>query len=374
MAETWLRAEREAGANPASLHRLGRRAQGVLEEARDRVAGLLGCASREIVFCATATEANNLAVLGLARGMARMHGTPPLLVSSAAEHPAVLAPLRLLQQEGFELRLVPLDRHGRADAGAASEALAAGPALLAWQWANNETGAVQGIPAVPDGCAFHCDAVQGFGKLAADARFLAADTLVLSGHKMRGPKGVAVLRVVERALLDPIMAGGGQQRSVRPGTEAPALAAAFAHALELALGEQVSFARDTAAAAAAMLAPLRARFAAARAGTDAALQENHPPPPAPRLPNTLSLSFRGFDGRLLLPACDAAGLAVSSGSACSSGAAQPSAVLRACGMDASLARATIRVSFGWGQNAADGEEAGRRLGLALGRIYQDGNL
>jgi cysteine desulfurase len=332
---------------------------------------LLRCAAREVVFCGTATEANNLAVLGAAAAMERLGGAKPQLIGSAAEHPAVLSPLRLLQQRGFPLRTLPLDANARVDTDALAAALDGRPALLALQWANNETGAVQALPAaLPDTTHFHCDSVQGWGKLPWDDRLDQAHSLVFSGHKFGAPKGIAALRLRSDAVLDAVLAGGGQQGGVRPGTESPALAAAFAHAMELAAAERAEAAARWSAAARAFLEPVRAFFAAGGLPADAALQENHTDE---GLPNTLSLSFAGLDGRLLLPACDAEGLAVSSGSACSSGSALPSPVLRACGLDASLARATIRVGFGGRQGVREGGDAGLRLVAVLGRLYQVAN-
>ncbi|MBC8329912.1 MAG: aminotransferase class V-fold PLP-dependent enzyme [Planctomycetes bacterium] len=368
-----MRAVREAPANPASLHRPGRHAQAVLEQARDRVAAVLRCNAREVLFCGSATEANNLAVLGAARALERLNGPKPRLISSLAEHPAVLSPLRLLQQEGFPLVCLGLDPCARLSAEELTEALDCGPALLALQWANNETGAVQPLPeSLPGAVHFHCDGAQGFGKLPWDPRLAQASTLVLSGHKFRAPKGIAVLQVRDDALLDPVLAGGGQQRGIRPGTESPELAAAFACAMELAARDQDSFSLQTREACRAMMGEVRGFFAAKDLPAGARLQENHPPAGEPTLPNTLNLSFAGIDGRGLLPACDAEGLALSSGSACSSGSSQPSPVLRACGLDLKLARATVRVSFGWGQGRAEGEDAGGRLCQVLRRVYKCG--
>ena len=339
----------------------------MLEEARDRVAEALRGKPAEVVFTASATEANNLALLGAARGHARLAGEPPVLVGSEAEHPSVLGALRLLQQDGFPLRLVPVDAHGRADVPALLAVLGAERAeIVAVQWANNETGAVQDLAALtsalPQAVHWHCDAVQGVGKLPWEAALDAASTLVVSGHKIGAPKGIAALRVRESAFLDPVLAGGGQQRRIRPGTENPAAAAAFALALRLAIRDQAEFATTAAAACGAFLGALRSDCPE--------LRENHPDEGQPRLPNTVSITFPGIDGRALLPACDAEGLAVSSGSACSSGAAQPSALLLACGLDKALARATLRVSFGPEQGEEVGAEAARRLARAVHRLYQ----
>lgn len=363
-----MRVTRECPGNPASLHQLGRRAQAVVENARDHAAALLRCRPREILFTSGATEGNNLALLGAARGLRRLHGAPPQLVASRAEHPSVLGPLRVLQQEGHPLSLAPLGPTARVEAPALLAA--AGPAaIVALQWANNETGAVQPIgelaARLPAGAHFHCDGVQGFGKLALDPGLLAAHTLVLSGHKFGAPKGTGLLRVRDEAFLEPVLTGGGQQRNLRPGTESPAAAAALVVALELALREQERFAAETAQACRALWERLRA------ARPDVVL--NGPGLSEARLPNTLSLTFPGVDGRALLLACDAGGLAVSSGAACSSGSAQPSDVLLACGLPEKLARSTLRVSFGWGQGESAGAAAAERLMAALRPLYELAN-
>jgi len=339
----------------------------VLEDARDRVAAALRCTAREVVFTSGATEANNLALFGTARALRRMHGALPRLIASAAEHPAVLAPLRLLQNEGFPLRLVPVDACARADTAAMEEeARGAAAALVALQWANNETGAVQDVARAGalagTGAHVHMDAVQGFGKLPWSDALESAGTFTVSGHKIGAPKGIGALRVADGVALDPILVGGGQQRGRRAGTEPPALASAFACALELALAEQPAFAARARAHCELFLAAVRAsglRFSA-----------NQPAEEGSRLPNTLSLTLHGVDGRALLPACDAEGLDLASGAACSSGAALPSAVLLACGLPESLARATVRVSLGPSLAAAAVREAAERFVRAARRLYE----
>jgi cysteine desulfurase len=365
--EAWLRAERESPANPASPHRSGRRAQAVLEDARDRAAAALRCTAREVVFTSGATEANNLALFGAARALRRMHGVLPRLIASAAEHPAVLAPLRVLQNEGYPLQLVPLDACARAEVAAMEEqARGAEAALVALQWANNETGAVQdvarAVALTGAGTHVHVDAVQGFGKLPWSDALEAASTFAVSGHKLGAPKGIGVLRVADGVALDPLLVGGGQQRGRRAGTEPPALAAAFACALELALAEQPAFAAQTRAHCDLFLALVRARGLRFTA--------NHPADAGARLPNTLSLTLHGVDGRALLPACDVEGLDLASGAACSSGAALPSAVLLACGLPESLARATVRVSLGPNLEATAMHEAAERFVRAARRLYE----
>ena len=360
--ETWVKAEKETPGNPASLHREGRRAQGVLENARDRVGEALGCQARDIIFTSGATEANNLAILGAARALARESGQPITLIASEAEHPAVLGPLRLLQQDGFPLRLLPLTPEAAICKADLVSALAekSRPTLLALQWANNETGAIQPCPDLEDSLHWHCDGVQGLGKLPLDEKILSADALVFSGHKIRGPKGVGVLKINSAAIFDPVFGGGGQQGGLRPGTESPALAVAFAHALELAIRDQQGFVLNTSNCREAFLRGL---------GKDIAEYSVHHPLEN-GLTNTLSLGFDGIDGRMLLPACDAEGLRVSAGSACSSGAPEPSSVLRAAGLSKEAARSSLRISFGWETTPQEAERGGTTLATTLRRLYE----
>jgi len=344
------------------LHREGRRAQGVLENARDRVGEALGCSAREIIFTSGATEANNLAILGAARALARESGGPISMISSEAEHPAVLGPLRLLQQEGFTLQLLPLTPEAVIQEADLAAALAktSRPTLLALQWANNETGAIQPFPIPEEGLHWHCDGVQGLGKIPLNDVVLGADALVFSGHKIRGPKGVGVLKINPTAAFDPILGGGGQQGGLRPGTESPALAVAFAQALELAIRDQEEFALNAAQCREAFLRSLSKEVAE--------FSMHHSP--ANGIANTLSLGFAGIDGRMLLPACDAEGLRVSAGSACSSGAPEPSSVLRAAGLSKEAARSSLRISFGWNTTPAEAELGGATLGVTVRRLYE----
>jgi cysteine desulfurase len=345
--DTFVRVARDTPGNPSSMHRAGRHAHAVLEGARDEVAHLLRTSPRNILFTSGATEANNLAVFGLARAAQRMDGKPLCLIASRAEHASALAPLRILQQG-----MVSLQRQNEAS-------------LVVLQWANNETGVVQEVDAVAAGIddrsLWHCDAVQGFGKLPLRETLWRATTMALSGHKFGAPRGVGVLRLSDTALLDPLQVGGGQQRSLRSGTEAPALAASFAHALRLGLEEQTSFAAAARESARVFLEELRR--------AEIPFENNHSSDQE-SLPNTLNLMFPNLDGRLLLPACDADGLEVSAGAACSAGAAMPSSVLLAAGLSQEQARSSLRISFGPDFDANAAAEASRVLGKLLRRMYE----
>ncbi len=360
--EAWINVEQNHPGNPASLHREGRRAQGILEDARSRVARLLQCSAKEIVFTSGATEGNNLALLGMAYALAEQLGRPISIWSSLAEHPSVLGPLRMLQQKGHLLTLLSVGRGGEVSRAGWNAAAAKGtPDLIALQWANNETGIIQPLHFLHDypDTSFHCDAVQGFGKLPLQPDALRADALVLSGHKFCAPKGVGVLRISEMAPIHAVLGGGGQQNGMRPGTESPALATAFALALELALKEQKEYADNGHRCQKAFLNALQKKTTR--------FQENHS---KKGLPNTLNLTFSGIDGRMLLPACDAEGLGISAGSACSSGAPDPSPILQATGLSKEDSRSSVRISFGRKTKKEDAHEGGRRLGETVLRLYE----
>ena len=361
--EAFVEYSKTLGANPSALHRPGRRAQGVLESARDKMAELLGCRAKQVVFTASATEANNLAILGAVKGLGRLNGEKPQLITSLSEHPAVTGPMRALQRQGYDLRLLGLDRHGRASAAEAHELLERRPSVIAIQWANNETGAIQKIESIAamqgHSSHFHCDAVQGFGKLELNSTLQNCSSYSLSGHKLGAPIGVGALILGDDAILDACFFGGGHQNGIRPGTESPALAAALTVALELALSEQKTCAKEMQKARKLFLDEIKLAI------PDVVC--NHPKTDC--LPNTLSLSFPGIDGRLLLPALDAEGIAASSGSACSSGAPQASAILRACGISSDLARATLRFSFGRDSSLQLAKVQAQLCAQIISRVY-----
>lgn len=365
--EAFVAVERDTRGNPAAIHRSGRHAQAVLENARGEVAELLGCAPREIVFTSGATESNNLAILGLARAMAQFHGEKPALVASRAEHPAALAPLKLLQHEGYSLELFAIDRHAAVNTAAMAELIAQRThTVCVLQWANNETGVIQTLAPVARATnfehAWHVDAAQGFGKLALDPLLQSATTLALSGHKFGAPKGIGVLRIAEGAMISPLQVGGGQQYNHRSGTESPALAASLAHALRLTLAEQKDFADRSRECCHRLMNHLLA------ANIPHSL--NHHREASQSLPNTLNISFPGLDGRFLIPALDAEGIEASAGSACSSGAAQASPVLLAAGLDENTAMATCRFSFGPDFDLEQLDSLGQRLSRLLLHLYE----
>lgn len=360
---------RKAGGNPASLHRAGRRAHGELERARETVARCLQASSREVVFTSGATEACNLALFGMIRARQDLLGRPLRVLSSLAEHPAVIGPLRVLQQEGHRLQLLNLDRHGRVDERSLQQALQEEEwDFVAMQWANNETGAIQPlgtlVDQLPTETLWFCDSVQAWGKLAFEPAMQRADAWTASGHKFRAPHGVGVLVLRDGTLYDPPLVGGGHQRNRRPGTETPELAAALATALEFAMQEQADQARTWLAQSKVWEDEFRAAFPE--------LVMHHPAAEL-RLANTMNFGFPGLDGRMLLPALDAEGLYVSAGSACSSGSPEPSPVLLASGVSRELATASIRVSLPPGLSDSQNALACQNARAAISRVYEVAN-
>ncbi len=328
-------------ANPASrAHAPGREAFTALEQARRRVASVIGATSpAEVVFTSGATEAANLALLGLA-------ASPSLrirrLVTQATEHRAVLEPAGVLERRGWEVRVLGVDGSGRIRLEELEAALREGPALVSLMLANNETGVVQPVEEAvrlvhAAGGLIHCDAVQAPGRLPVDVAELGVDLLSLSGHKVYGPKGIGILWIRRRRPpLEPapLLHGGGQERGLRAGTPNVPGAVGLATALEIASRDRVH--------SAARLGELRDLLETLLL---AELDGVHiHGSGAPRLPNTTSIGLGGVDGNALLASLP--GLAVSTGSACGSGSPEPSHVLRAMGVPARLAAASLRFSLG----------------------------
>ena len=323
--------------NPSSPHAEGRRVRAIVEDAREEVAALVGARPAEVVFTSGGTEANNWV---LARGW-------ETICLADIEHDSVRVPAR---NSGARVVELPVDTDGLVVA----EALGADTgepggvrALLCLQMANNETGILQRVTqlaaiAKARGLSVHTDAVQAAGRIAVDFRTLGVDFLSLSAHKLGGPKGIGALVVREGAALPPLIAGGGQERRRRAGTEnVPAIAgfgaAARAAGGELAAMDRVRSLRDR------LEADIRAVTPAAQvigAGAE-------------RLPNTTSIALPGASAETLVIALDLAGVAVSAGAACSSGKVGASHVLNAMGVEATLARAAIRVSLGWASSERD---------------------
>lgn len=332
-------------ANASSIHQDGQLAKQRLEQARAQVARLLGAPSpKEIVFTSGGTESDNLAILGVLRAAQPAAHTRKHLVTTAIEHPAVLNACRHLEEaEGVEVTYVRPERDGWVSPDAIASALRPETVLVSVMHANNETGVVQplgeiGRIAREAGVLLHSDGVQAAGKIAVDVTSLGVDLYSISGHKLYAPKGVGALYVRKGVRLEPLQYGGRHEQGRRAGTEnvpgAIALGAAAAWAAGH-LDEQTSH-----------LSAIRYRIERRVATEIPQIMVNGWT--APRLPNTVNIAFHGIEGEALVIALDLRGFSVSSGSACSSGAVEPSHVLIAMGMPAAAAKASIRFSVGRG--------------------------
>ncbi len=333
--------------NPSSAHRFGRAARAGLEQARREVAQGVGAEPNQVIFTSGGTEADNLGIIGAALA-ARDRGTPVCAVVTAIEHKAVLAAAHAVCHLGGREVVLPVDQRGRVDFDALDAALAERPAVVSIMWVNNEVGVVQPVAEIAARCrdagvTFHTDAVQAFGKIPVSVTDLPCTLLTLSGHKIGAPKGIGALIVRDRKAVEAIIHGGGQQYGIRPGTENVAGAVALGRAALLAAREQ--------AEEAPRLRELRTRMAERLGAAVRDLVVNGDEPDG--APHVLNVSVGGADSEALLMHLDLAGVAASSGSACSTGSVEPSHVLIAMGVPRDLALGAIRFSFGHGSTMAD---------------------
>ena len=332
----------ETFGNASSIHHHGQETRAAVERARDSVALLLGCRPAEIVFTSGGTESDNLAIAGLA--FAGDH-----ILTSTIEHHAVLQACKHLGETGCEVTYLPVDGRGLVDPDDVRRALRPHTKLISIMLANNETGVLQPVEEIGKIAAetevfFHTDAVQAAGKVPIDVERIGCHALSISGHKMHAPQGVGALYVRRRTRLQPLFYGGRHERSRRAGTENVPGIVALGKAAELTIegfergdDKKMSSLRDR------LQQGIRAQVEDAGVNGDG----------APRVPNTTNIYFDHIEGESLVIALDLKGLAVSTGSACSSGAIEPSHVLTAMGLRADRARASIRFSLGKQNTAED---------------------
>ncbi len=324
--------------NPSSLHWFGRQARRRMETAREQVAGLIGAEPEEIVFTSGGTEADNMVMKGVTQQL-RHKGRH--VITSSVEHHAILHTGEYLEKNGFDVTYLAVDEHGRVDPDHLRHAIGPQTTLVSIMLANNEVGTIQPIEELAaicreNGVLFHTDAVQGVGQLDVDVETLGVDFLSLSGHKLYGPKGVGALYVRRNRRFQPLFHGGGHERRRRAGTEnIPGI-------VGLGLACQLSHEE---------LPERREKLVAMRDGLIAGLIERvedvqlngHP---SERLPNNCNLSFNYVEGEAMLLNLDLQGIAVASGSACTSGSIEPSHVLLAMGVSRELAQGSLRLSLG----------------------------
>ena len=327
--------------NPSSIHHFGQRAKGILDDARTAVADLLRAEVSEVVFTSGGTESDNFAIRGVAEALevtGRRH-----LVASAIEHEAVLTTFRALSRRGWTTTLLPVATSGIVAPDALEAAMTDQTALVSVMHANNEIGTVQPVAdlariAHARGALFHTDAVQSVGKIPVDVRALGADLLSLSAHKFNGPKGAGALWIKRGTRVTAILTGGKHERNRRAGTENVAAIAGLGAAATLASGRLTSEAARVSALRDRLETEILARIpcTAVNGARDR------------RVPNTTNISFDGVEAESLLIALDLEGVAVSTGSACSSGTLEPSHVLRAMGLPTHRTQNSIRLSLGAG--------------------------
>jgi cysteine desulfurase len=346
VAEVIARVMTEEFGNASSVHHFGQRAKAVLDDARSAVAALINAEPSEIVFTSGGTESDNFALRGVAEALeptGRRH-----LIASSIEHEAVLVTLRALARRGWRITLLPVGASGIVDPAALAGALTDETAIVSVMHANNEIGTIQPIAELAAlahgrGALFHTDAVQSIGKIPVDVRALSVDLLSLSAHKFNGPKGAGALWIKRGARVTAILTGGKHERNRRAGTEnVPAIAG---------LGVAARLAAKKAVADAARTAALRNRLEEAILAKvpGTAINGNR----EPRVPNTTNISFEAVEAESLLIALDLEGVAVSTGSACSSGTLEPSHVLRAMGLPSPRTQNSIRLSLGAGNTEAE---------------------
>jgi cysteine desulfurase len=324
--------------NPSSIHAMGRNARDAIEEARGKVAALIDAKPSEIVFTSGGTEANNLAIQGIAhaRGDRGNH-----VITSSVEHHAVIRTCQYLKRNGFTVTYLPVDQHGIVNPEDVKKALTDKTILLSVMHANNEVGTIQPIHeigriAAERGISFHTDAVQSAGKLPLNVKEMGVDFLSISAHKFYGPKGIGALYIREGIRIEPIIYGGEQEKGIRSGTENVASIVGLGMACELAiravlvLGKKIRKLRDS----------LQERISTA---VPSLKTNGHP---VLRLPNCLSVSVPGVMGETIVRDLDARGIAVSAGSACTSHSVEISHVLSAMGIPKETAQGTVRLSLG----------------------------
>ncbi len=323
---------REVYGNASSIHKEGQTARRVIEDARESVAALIGATARDIVFTSGGTESNNAAIFG-----SIPHGGRHHIVTTAIEHPSVIESTVELERRGHRVTYVPARRDGVVPAETVIEAIEPETRLVAMMLANNETGVIQPVAEVAQLCRersihFHCDAVQAVARIDVNVSDLWCDTLSISGHKLHAPKGIGALYVRRGLTLMAHVVGGAQERRRRAGTESVPLAAAFGAAAVLA--RDVSWRAPVAGMRDTLEREMRSSFEVVINGAE-----------VPRVPNTSSITFLGADGEGVVIALDLMGIAVSTGSACSSGRVEPSRVLLGMGLSPDEAKSAVRFSL-----------------------------
>ena len=330
--------------NPSSIYTLAQEARNAVDDARQTIAGLIGCRISELIFTSGGTESDNTALKGVAFALRNVGNH---IITTAIEHHAILHPCHQLEQFGFDVTYLPVDRHGLVDPDDVAKAITDRTILVSVMLANNEIGTIEPVAAIARtvkqearrldrNILMHTDAVQGAGFLDLNVRELGVDLMSLSAHKFHGPKGIGVLYVKRGTPFEPQMMGGGQERERRSGTENVPGFVGMAEAFRLACQERETTAARCVAMRDRIIEGLQDRV-------EHAHLNGHP---VERLPNNVNISFEAVEGEPILLGLDFAGISASSGSACSSASLEPSHVLLAIGLAAELAQGSVRITLG----------------------------
>ncbi len=350
----------ESFGNPSSIHFLGQETRVIVDEAREKIASLIGAQSNEIVFTSGGTEADNFALKGVASACGHKGNH---IITTSIEHHAVLESCRFLEEQGFAVSYLPVDRYGRVDPEEVRKAIANKTILISIMHANNEVGTIQAIAAIGEiarerGVCFHTDAVQTVGHIPVNVDELNVDLLAMSAHKLYGPKGIGALYVRRGTRIAPFMHGGGQERGLRASTENVPGIVGFGKAVELAQKELGAEAKHLTALRDRLIHELSERI------TQIHLNGH----PSQRLPNNVNVGIEFVEGEAMAISLDLEGIAVSTGSACSSHDMETSHVLTALGVPAVLARGSLRFSLGRGTTEKDLERVLEVLPRIVARL------
>ncbi len=359
--------------NPSSIHAAGRRARLAMDKAREKIAALLDAAPEEIIFTGGATEANNIAIKGMALSKGKGQ-----LVTSAIEHPSVLEPMRRLEKEGFNLIVLGVDAQGRVRDAELKKAWTPETILLSMQYANNETGTIQDIGTI-GACArerkvpLHVDAAQAVGKIPVSLKQLPVDFMTFSAHKFYGPKGVGGLFVRKGTRLTGLQDGGMHEKKLRPGTENVAGIVGMAAALEIVCRDMEAENQRLHRLKMLLMEKIKTSIdnvefngGEESLNRDSSLTLRMTEPH--QLPNTINICFHGVDAQSLLMNLDLEGICVSTGSACSSGSLEPSSVLIAMKGSKELAKSSLRISLGRSNTEKEIESLARSLARAVEQV------
>jgi cysteine desulfurase len=338
----------EISGNPLSVHWAGRDARTAIDTARDTIARIIGAKTLEIVFTSSGTEANNLAIKGVAF-RALKDGNKKHIITTSGEHHSVLNPIKFLAELGFKVTYIPLDNQGIPDIDFLKSSIKSETILVSVMYVNNETGNIFPVDEVvkvckENGVLLHIDAVQALCKVPVDVRGLGADIVSFSAHKIYGPKGAGALWIRDGVLLEPILHGGEQEEGLRAGTHNVAAIVGFAEAVKIGCERMEQYT--------SYVGGLRDSFEkAVLSQIPDTFLNGH----ARRVCNSSNIGFRGVEGETLVMALDLEGIAISTGSACASGTTEPSHVLKAMGLSEEDVRSSVRFSFGMENTPEDVE-------------------